>query len=194
MRMANKALALGLAPLLLMGCSRTGGEKSAQTRVDASTPAGNETPGNQTISKGLEGIAGDSKFVLAIKTAGLEPALAGAGPYTVLVPDDNAFAKLPPDELNRLLTPAKKASLIRLLTNYILPGTIRSTDITKAIDARGGRARLMTMAGESLTAAKNGDQIVINDEIGNKALITSADTIRSNGIVHHIDTMLFPNK
>lgn len=192
MGMMNKALIFGLALSLLAGCSKSVADKSAATGADASTSAATKAAGNNTIAMGLVGIAGDSKFLLAIKASGLEPALAGPGPYTVLVPDDNAFAKLAPDRLNRLLTPAKRSTLVRLLTIYILPGTIRSADISKAVDARGGSAKLMTMAGEPLTATKNGDKILLSDAVGDKAVITSVDANRSNGVVHHIDTMLSP--
>ena len=188
----NKPLSLSLVIALLAGCTEPGADNNAVTRTATPTSAAASVAGNDTIAKGLVGAPGEGKFTLAIKAAGLEPTLAGPGPYTVLVPDDNAFAKLPPGALNGLVAPGKRATLVRLLTIYILPGTIMSTDIFKAIDAHGGSAKLITMSGDTLAATRNGDKILISDAVGNKAVITSADGNHSNGVVHQIDSLLSP--
>ena len=188
----SKALSFGLSIALLAGCTKPAAENKVETRAATPISAAAKAAGNDTIAKGLAGSDGEGKFLLAVKAAGLEPTLAGPGPYTVLVPDDNAFAKLPPGAVDGLVAPDKKATLVRLLTIYILPGTIMSTDIFKAIDAHGGSAKLMTMSGEPLAATRNGDKILVSDAVGNKAVITSPDAKRSNGVVHQIDTLLSP--
>jgi uncharacterized surface protein with fasciclin (FAS1) repeats len=53
---------------------------------------------------------------------------------------------------------------------------------------------LATMGGETVTAAKEGDKIVLTDGAGNKSTVVTADQKRSNGIVHEIDTVLSPAK
>jgi uncharacterized surface protein with fasciclin (FAS1) repeats len=50
------------------------------------------------------------------------------------------------------------------------------------------------MGGETVTATKEGDKIVLTDATGNKATVVAADEKRSNGIVHEIDTVLSPAK
>jgi len=183
------ALAVTLA--LVAGCGKPGDDNTA---VAVPTSAAAKAAGKDTIAKGLAGMSSDSKFVAAVKAAGLEPTFAGPGPYTVLVPDDNAFARLPAGKLDGLMKPDEKAKLVRLLTMHVLPGTILSGDIAKAIEAKGGSAKLITMAGEPLTATKNGDKLLLTDAAGDKAVIISADSKRSNGVIHQLDTVLSPKR
>ena len=44
-------------------------------------------------------------LVAAVKAAGLRDALAGEGPFTILAPTDEAFAKLPKGTVENLLKP-----------------------------------------------------------------------------------------
>lgn len=186
--MMLKTIAIALALTVAAGCSRPAADNS----ISAPTPTAAKAAGGDTIDKGFVGQAGDSAFVAAVKAAGLEPTFAGPGPYTVLVPDNGAFAKLPAGTLDGLMKPENKPKLVRLLAMHVLPGTILSTDMIKAIDAKGGSATLISMAGQPIKATKSGDRIVLTDASGDKATISSADGKRSNGIVHHIDAVLTP--
>jgi uncharacterized surface protein with fasciclin (FAS1) repeats len=183
------ALMVGLAFVVALGgCNKS--EENAQGSAPTKTAA--KAAGDQTIAKGLASNTSGTRFIAAAKAAGMEPALAGPGPYTVLVPDDNAFAKLEPGSLDGLMSPAAKPKLIRLLRLHVLPGTILSTDIAKAIDAHGGKATLITMEGATLTATRSDNKIVLTDPNGGRAVITRADDKRSNGVVDYIDTVLMP--
>lgn len=185
--MKRHMVAVGLALIALGGC------KGGETGNDAApTKAAAKAAGDETIAKGLEGAATDSKFVAAVKAAGLSPTLAGPGPYTVLVPDDNAFAKLPAGTLDDLMATTGKAGLAKLLSFHILPGTMMASDITKAIEKHGGKALLITMQGGTLTATQSDGKIILTDSSGARAVVTGADQKRSNGIVHHLDTVLSP--
>ena len=160
----------------------------------ADAPANSEeaakTANSETIAAGL---GQDSKFMAAAKTAGIDVTLAGPGPYTVLVPDDAAFDKLPAGRLDQLMKPESRAELTQILTYHILPGTVLADDIGKAIDAADDKkAELATMGGKTLTATRDGDKIVLTDLAGNKAVVSQADTTQSNGVIHHIDAVLIP--
>ncbi|MFL6781618.1 MAG: fasciclin domain-containing protein, partial [Sphingomicrobium sp.] len=96
--------------------------------------------------------------------------------------------------VDNMKKPEGKADLTRTLTYHILPGTVLAEDIGKAIDNGKGKAQLATMGGEVLTASKDGDKIVLTDAAGGKAAITRADETMSNGVVHHVDTVLMPGK
>jgi len=50
------------------------------------------------------------------------------------------------------------------------------------------------MGGEVLTATKDGDKIVLTDAAGGKATVTRADDTMANGVIHHTDAVLMPNK
>ena len=102
------------------------------------------------------------------------------------------FGKLPSGTADTWMKPESRAQLTGVLTNHILPGTILAEDIGKAIDTGKGKAVLLTMGGGTLTATREGGNIVLTDAAGTKATVTKADAKHSNGVVHHIDTVLVP--
>jgi uncharacterized surface protein with fasciclin (FAS1) repeats len=152
--------------------------------------AAREAAGDKTIAGSFGG--DDSKFADAAKATGLDATLAGPGPYTVLIPSNAAFDKLPAGKLDMLMKPDSRAKLTKLLTAHILPGEILAADIAKAIDNGKGKARLATFGGGTLTATRDGDHIILTDAAGGKAVITSSDQKMSNGVVHHLDGVLAP--
>ena len=189
MRKSTILTTLAAAIVLVSACSRTD-----DTAAEANVPAeAAEAAGDSTIAEGLAGSASDSKFVAAAKSVGLDKTLAGPGPYTVIVPNDAAFDKLPAGALDNLMKPESRAQLTGVLTYHILPGTILAADIQKAIDNGKGKAVLATMGGATLTAAKEGDKIVLTDSAGTKATVTGAEDRRSNGVVHRVDAVLMPS-
>lgn len=185
--MKTQALTLGLAAALLVagGCTN----KASDNRTNAQTPEAQKAAGTKTIASGL---AQDSRFMAAAKAAGLDQTLAGAGPYTVLVPDNAAFDKAPAGTFDT--KPENRAQLTGVLTNLILSGTMLAADIDKAIERGKGKVVLATMGGGTLTATKEGGKTVLTDAKGDKATITTADERYSNGVVHRIDTVLLPAK
>lgn len=189
--MLKKALPLCLcaAVLALPACSSQGSDDNAAGT--AQTPEASKAAGGQTIAAGLDQ---NSKFFQAAKAVGLDATLAGPGPYTVFVPTDEAFAKLPADATADLAKPENKAQMTRILTNHILAGTMLAEDIGKAIDKNDGKVTLATMAGGTITATKDGGNIVLTDSGGDKATVTKADQKRSNGVVHQIDAVLMPQQ
>ena len=182
MRLTRSIMLAAVAALALSAC-----EKKNDT---ATTPAAKEAAGAETLAKG---IPADSRMGAALKAAGLDATLAGPGPYTVLVPDDAAFAKLPVGTLDALMKPEGRADLTALLTYHILPGTILAEDIGKAIETGKGKAVLATMGGGTLTATRDGDAIVLTDGAGGTARIAKADDKRSNGVIHQVDGVLKPS-
>ena len=118
----------------------------------------------------------------AVKAAGLDATLANPGPYTVLVPRDEAFASVE-GALKDPAKPENRAELTRILTYHILPGTVLVEDLGKAVDNGKGKALVQTMGGQTLTATKDGGKIVLTDGSGGKAMIVEGDQKRSNGVV-----------
>lgn len=180
------AVALG-AMLALGGCGDKG---AAGNDAAPRTEAAKDAAGKDTIQDGL----GDAtRFAAAAKAAGLDGVLSGPGPYTVLVPTDAAFEKLPAGALDGLMKPDAKAELTGVLTYHILPGTMLVGDIQKAIDAGKGKALIATMGGGTLTATREGNDIILSDASGTKARIVGADEKRSNGVIQRVDSVLMPS-
>jgi len=187
MKRSALPLALALGAIALAGCNQNQAAKDEASKGSEAV----KQAGDKTIAAGLDQ---NGSFFKAAKAAGLDATLAGPGPYTVIVPDDAAFAKLPQGEFDGWLKPESRAELTSVMTYHILPGTVLAADIGKAIDQGKGKAVLATMGGGTLTATKEGDKIVLTDAAGNKATVVAADEKRSNGIVHEIDTVLSPAK
>ena len=188
--MKTRVFALGIAAAALAvgACNKNEGA-SNNNAPNTQTPEAQKAAGDKTIATGLPQ---GSQFMAAAKAAGLDQTLAGAGPYTVLVPSDQAFASAPAGTLDA--KPENRAQLTGVVTNLILPGTVLAADIDKAIDAGKGKAVLATMGGGTLTATKEGGKTVLTDAAGHKATITQGDQQFTNGVVHQIDGILMPSK
>ena len=70
-------------------------------------------------------------LVAAVKAAGLVDVLKGEGPFTVMAPTDEAFAKLPEGTVETLLKPENKDKLIAVLTYHVIPAKAMAADVVK---------------------------------------------------------------
>jgi uncharacterized surface protein with fasciclin (FAS1) repeats len=132
-------------------------------------------------------------LVAAVKAAGLVETLQSKGPFTVFAPVNDAFENLPAGTVESLLKPENKATLTKVLTYHVVAGKMNFDDIAKAIKAGGGKATMKTVSGGTLTAMMNGmHNIMLKDEGGNMANITTYDVNQSNGVIHVIDTVVLP--
>jgi uncharacterized surface protein with fasciclin (FAS1) repeats len=137
--------------------------------------------------------SGDHKtLVAAVKAAGLVETLQGTGPFTVFAPTDAAFAKLPAGTVDTLVKPENKAALAKILTYHVVSGKWDSAAVAKAIKDGKGKAMLKTVQGEGLTASMKGDKLILTDAKGGMAMVTIADVMQSNGVIHVVDTVLMP--
>lgn len=134
-------------------------------------------------------------LVAAVKAAGLVETLAGKGPFTVFAPTNDAFNKLPSGTVDMLVKPENKGQLTSILTYHVVPGAVTAKDIAIKAEASGGKAMYETVEGEMVTLMKDDQgQWWIADNKGDKAKITIADVMQSNGVIHVIDTVLMPSK
>jgi uncharacterized surface protein with fasciclin (FAS1) repeats len=111
--------------------------------------------------------------------AGLADTLRGTGPFTVFAPSDDAFKALPAKTLAEIA--ADKELLKSVLSFHVLAGRVASAD------ARNGN--LKTVQGANVAVAKAGDFLTVED-----AVVTQADLMASNGVVHIIDKVMLPPK
>jgi len=165
---------------------------------EAAAPAGNPMVGGAEMSadKDIIDNAVNSKdhttLVAAVKAAGLVDTLKGPGPFTVFAPTNEAFAALPAGTVDGLLKPAKKADLTKVLTYHVVSGAVDAATLKSQIAAGGGKAELKTVQGETLTATERDGGIALTDSKGNVAMVTIADVMQSNGVIHVIDKVLMP--
>lgn len=132
-------------------------------------------------------------LVAAVKAAGLVNTLKGRGPFTVFAPTNDAFENLPEGAVDTLLQPENKAALTKVLTYHVVAGRMDAKAIRTAIRRGNGTATLRTVSGGSLRATMNGpSNVVLMDEAGNTATISTYDVHQRNGVIHVIDTVLLP--
>ncbi len=138
--------------------------------------------------------ADHTTLVAAVKAAGLVDTLKGAGPFTVFAPTNEAFAALPDGTVATLLKPENKATLVKVLLYHVVAGRLDSAALMRLIREGGGKADLKTVEGGTLTAEMNGPRnIVLVDEKGEVATISTYDVYQSNGVIQVIDKVPMPN-
>ncbi|GFR92078.1 transforming growth factor-beta-induced protein ig-h3-like [Elysia marginata] len=132
-------------------------------------------PGNLVVL--LSKIKVFSTLVEAAQVAGLVDTLAGPGPFTLFAPTNNAFAKLPPGTIEKLL--ANPTELAKILKYHVLSGTYCSAGLSSG--------NVETVEGQDVKITVSADGVVVNE-----SKVIAADASVTNGVVHAIDTVLLP--
>lgn len=119
-------------------------------------------------------------LVAAVKAAGLLDTLSGAGPFTVLAPSDDAFAKLPKGTVESLVKPENKDKLVAILKLHVASGKLTS-------DMAEPGGRFPTIAETPLPVEIADGKIKVGG-----ANVVKADIQCSNGVIHVIDSVILP--
>lgn len=118
---------------------------------------------------------GFETLVAAVKAANLVETLQGEGPFTVFAPNDDAFAKLPPNTVNNLVQ--NPPQLGRILCYHVVPGRwscARMGELSELISVEGSPIEIRS---HSPLEVKN-------------ATVIASDIEAINGIIHVIDTVM----
>jgi uncharacterized surface protein with fasciclin (FAS1) repeats len=146
--------------------------------------------GEQTVAGALAGAEDLSTVSSAMSDAGLASVFEGIAPYTILAPQDSAFAALG-ESGTELRQPEQRAAIVAILRDHIVPGYLTPKDIAAAIDrASGNGAKMRTMGGHIVTFARDGDAITVLHEDGSTARLVSEALITGNGVVLPISAVL----
>ncbi len=173
--------------VLVMGCTIT--SFAAQNPMVGGAPM----YANKNIVENALNSKDHTTLVAAVKAAGLVDTLEGTGPFTVFAPTNAAFDKLPAGTVDTLLKPENKDMLVKVLTYHVLPGKYTAAKLKKEVEKGGGTASIKTVQGDALTFTMDNGDLVVKDEKGDTAQVTTANVMQSNGIIHVIDTVLLPN-
>ena len=119
-----------------------------------------------------------STFYKLVQQAGLTASLEATGPVTVFAPTNEAFKAVPAAALDKL---GKDPDFLKsVLTYHVVPGAMKVANI-------GATSSLKTLNGASIAASKAGDFVTVDE-----ALVTQADLVVDNGVMHLIDRVLMP--
>ena len=120
-----------------------------------------------------------STFTRLMASSGTNSVLDDAGDFTVFVPTNEAFAKIPEHKINELLNEANQTKLKSLLSYHILAGRVMA-------DHLGGTPSRRAFSGDYL-AFTDSDGLKVNG-----ASIQARNIEATNGVVHAVDTVLVP--
>lgn len=119
-------------------------------------------------------------LIAAVQAAGLEEVLRGDGPFTILAPTDDAFAKLPAGTVEDLLKPENVDKLKGILTYHVIAGEVYAKDVV-------GMTSGKTVNGQEVKFKVDGDSVYAD-----AAKIVQTDVKASNGVIHIIDNVILP--
>jgi len=116
-------------------------------------------------------------FVQMLKLTGVFKELSGKGPFTIFVPNNDAFSKIPSGRLTEIMSDTE---FMRDVIHYhIVPGEHDSKILSL-------EKNLTTLLGPDLDIKSNEDMMI------NKAKVIITDIFTSNGIIHIIDRVIKP--
>ena len=116
----------------------------------------------------------------AVLAADLAGALSAEGPFTVFAPTDAAFTAL----MEALEISAEELLAFEGLTNVLLYHVVGAQAL--AADLTDGQ-EITTLLDQDVTITINGMGVFVNE-----AMVTVADIMADNGVVHVIDAVLLP--
>ena len=114
----------------------------------------------------------------AIDACALDGVLSGSGPFTLFAPTDAAFNLLPAGTVTALLNDIPQ--LTDILKHHVVADSVMSGMLTN-------NQIVTTLHGTDVTVTISGGNVYIDN-----AMVTLADLVADNGVVHVIDAVLLP--
>jgi uncharacterized surface protein with fasciclin (FAS1) repeats len=114
----------------------------------------------------------------ALRSTGLSKILRSKGPFTLFAPTDQAFARIPEAEREKLFT--DRAALTRVLRYHVVREKVRAPRV-------GVPRAAKTIEGQSVELTKADGRYRINS-----ARILKTGITASNGVIHAINAVLVP--
>ncbi|MFJ9942809.1 fasciclin domain-containing protein [Streptomyces erythrochromogenes] len=206
-RTAIAAAAAAVLPFSLAACSDSGDTKAAppaagdQAKTGESTPADDAMTGDEPFGAAcagvpkegagsFDGMAKDpvataasnnpalSTLVAAVKQAGLVDTLNNAKDITVFAPTNDAFAKIPKADLDKVL--ADKAALTKILTYHVVGQKLTPKQLENG--------SFETLQKGMVNTAGSGESYKVNDTSN----VVCGNVKTANANVYIVDTVLMP--
>jgi uncharacterized surface protein with fasciclin (FAS1) repeats len=163
--------------LLLAACS--GGSDDADETA--------AKPSTETLAAMVAQDDSLSAVSATLKDAGLAQVFDGTAAYTLLAPQDAAFADLGPAGAS-LRTPEQRPAMVAVLRDHIVPGYLTPADIRKAIELDpDGKVSMRTMAGHTLTFTSSDGTITATGEDGEAVRFAGDALLAANGVAIPVD-------
>ena len=189
MKRSHPWAAAGVAALLpaLGGCDQNTDVQSTPAPASESAPA---EPSATSILGAVNENPEFTAFARLLSAADMAGAVEAEGPFTLFVPTNTAFDKLRPEETRALSQPENRERLRALLAGHMVAERIMVTDLDDSDDEA---VSLTTLAGSRLTLRHEDGQWRIRDARGGVSTIAMPDVTAANGVIHAVDTVMWPN-
>jgi hypothetical protein len=118
-----------------------------------------------------------STFARLLRTSKAVDLITGAGPFTVFVPTNDAFGKVPDAQMNGWTSQTDQTSLAKVLSNHIVASKLFASNLNTDRPAA-------TLAGSEMNFTdKEGLRV-------NGARVQARNIEATNGVIHVLDTVL----
>jgi uncharacterized surface protein with fasciclin (FAS1) repeats len=164
MKLAKPFFALSLS-VFVAGCS------------SEDDPSGSPSEAKTTLTGVARANGNFTTLVGALEATGLDVALEGDGPFTVMAPTDAAFARLP----DGVLASLDAATLEKILKYHVVAGEALAEDVVTMKSAT-------TLGGDSFSISAGADGVFLNAATE----VVQTDVLADNGVIHVIDSVLLP--
>lgn len=145
---------------------------------EAAEAESGETEG--TVLEAAEAEGTFTTFLELVDSAELRETLDGEGPFTIFAPTDEAFADLPQNVQDAILS-MPPALLATVLQAHMVEGTLTAEDVAAA-------DTLETLTGDELSVSSDGTAVKLDG-----ATLLGPEIVASNGVIHPIDRVLLPS-
>ena len=144
------------------------------------------------VAENLTRMAGTKTFSGLAQDSGLMKTLAGDGPYTVFVPDDTAFKRLPDGAVNALSQPAQKPNLLALLSYHVVQSRIARATF-EGVENAHEALKLKTLNGGVLELTPGpGGSWQLRDAHGSLVEIAREPIESKNGTIFVVNGLFMP--
>jgi len=144
----------------------------------------------------IDTVSASGKFktlLKAIDAAGMTKALSSSGPFTLFAPNDDAFSRLPPGNLDSLMTDVQ--NLRNLLLFHVVPSKMSPTRNGKNWNTLhiddDGFPKQLTVKVKNWSQTKVHDTYIVTGQEPIPQIVTF-DMQADNGNIHEIDAVLIP--
>ena len=166
----------------LLALATLGGLVLAAPKSSSSTATHRKRIGD--LADTIDGNIILSKFAKLVAASDMGTFYSSRGPFTLFVPTNSAFSKLPPGMFEDMLRPENKAQLQRIVLYHLVNGqawTSRDLRMQKSLVSCEGTPL-------EVKATKAGTLFI------HKAKVLRADQHCANGVLDEVDTLLMPPK
>lgn len=153
------------------------GAACAAVPTDPANPGSLDAMAKVPVATAASGNPVLATLVTAVKQANLVDSLNTAPAVTVFAPTNDAFAKIPKAELDKVL--ADNATLTKILTFHVVPGKLTPQQLA---------GTHKTLQGGEVTVTGSGTSFTVN---GN-SMVVCGNVQTSNATVYIVDTVLMP--